>query len=128
MNLKDFANGTAAFFKLLRNGKLHELDKLMEAGKLIGEFRVTKFENDNAFASGDAYSIGDPFRNQLVNTGLIAIWDLVTESGRYGILQCECVFGCWRLLGCCGSHPDRPAGLYQQDLYCDEWQLPERAV
>lgn len=81
MNLKDFANGTAAFFKLLRNGKLHELDKLMEAGKLIGEFRVTKFENDNAFASGDAYSTGDPFRNQLVNTGLIAIWDLVTGQG-----------------------------------------------
>lgn len=81
MKLSEFANGTAAFFKLLKNGKLNELDKLLDSGKVIGEFTVTKFENDEAFKLGEAYSSGSPFRNQLVNVGMVAIWDLVTNQG-----------------------------------------------
>ncbi len=81
MSLKDLANGTAAFFKLLRNGKLCELDTLMDAGKVLGEFQITRFENDAALALNEPYSISEPFHNQLVNTGLILMWDLITGAG-----------------------------------------------
>lgn len=81
MNLHEFANGTAAFFKLLRQGKLKELDRLMDAGKVLGEFQVTKFENAEALALGEPYLVGEKFRNQLVNVGMVAMWDLITAQG-----------------------------------------------
>lgn len=80
MKLSELANGTAAFFKLLKNGKISELDRLLDSGKVLGEFTVTKFENDEAFKLGEAYSRSNPFRNQLVNVGMVAIWDLVTNQ------------------------------------------------
>lgn len=78
--LLDYMRGTMHFFKLLRDGRLKELDRMVEAGKLCGVFQVTKFENDQALLLNEPYLIGDPFHNQLVNVGLTAVWNLVTNQ------------------------------------------------
>lgn len=77
------SSGVSAFWKLLRAGRLKELEALVEHGNVLGEFQVTKFENEEALRLNEPYLIGTPFRNQLVNGGMVLMWELITaQNGR----------------------------------------------
>lgn len=80
-SLKDYVGGIAAFYKLLRHGKLRELQQIIERGKTLGLFQVTKFEDDRALKLGEPCFVGDPFYNIFVNAGLAEVWKLVTAQG-----------------------------------------------
>jgi len=74
--LKEHARGVAAFFRLLRDGRLKDLPGMMERGKIAGIFQIDRFD-----ASGKLYDHGKPFHNIFVNVGLAAVWNLVTAQG-----------------------------------------------
>lgn len=79
--LGDYARGIQAFLKMLREGRLKDLDKLTERGRILGLFQVTKFRDQAALLAGAPYEVGEPFHNILVNVGLAEIWNLVTAQG-----------------------------------------------
>lgn len=74
--LKEHARGVAAFFRLLRDGRLKDLPEMMERGKIAGIFQIDRFD-----AAGRLYDHGKPFHNIFVNVGLAAVWNLVTAQG-----------------------------------------------
>lgn len=73
---QEHARGIAAFFKLLREGRLKDLDTIMERGKTLGLFQIDRFDE-----SGRLFDRGKPFHNIFVNTGLAEVWKLVTAQG-----------------------------------------------
>ena len=75
-SFKEHARGMAAFFKLLRNGRLKDLENVLERGKTIGLFQIDRFDE-----SGRLYDKGKPFHNIFVNTGLAEVWKLITGQG-----------------------------------------------
>ena len=70
------ARGVAAFFKLLRSGRLKDLNSIIESGKAAGIFQIDRFDE-----SGRLYDRGKPFHNIFVNTGLAEVWKLITAQG-----------------------------------------------
>jgi hypothetical protein len=78
---REHARGIAAFFKLLREGKLKDLARIMEQGRSLGLFQVTKFESDEDVRLGRPCLVGEPFHNIFVNTGLAEVWKLITAQG-----------------------------------------------
>lgn len=80
-SFRGHARGVAAFFKILRDGRLKDLNAILERGKAVGLFQVTKFEDDRAVRLGCPYHVGAAFHNIFVNGGLAAVWNLVTSQG-----------------------------------------------
>lgn len=78
---KEYADGIAAFLKLCREGRLAELSRLDERGKISGLFQITRFNNDRDVKLGRPYLIGKAFPNIFVNGGLAAAWNLITAQG-----------------------------------------------
>jgi hypothetical protein len=73
---REHVDGIAAFFKLLRQGRLGELKRLDERGKIGGLFQISRYDE-----KGRLYDVGKPFPNIFVNVGLVDVWDLVTNQG-----------------------------------------------
>jgi hypothetical protein len=78
---KEYADGISAFLKLVREGRLRELARLNEHGKIGGLFQITRFRSDADVRTGRPYLVGKPFQNIFVNVGLAAAWNLVTAQG-----------------------------------------------
>lgn len=79
--VNEIIRGAAAFWKLLRAGRLRDVDRLLEAGRIGGVFHVEKFEDDRAALAGRPYHVSRPFHNIFVNTGLAEVWKLITAQG-----------------------------------------------
>jgi len=75
-SFREHARGVAAFFKLLKEGRLKDLDAIMEQGKAVGLFQIDRFDEN-----GKLFDRGKPFHNIFVNTGLAEVWKLVTAQG-----------------------------------------------
>ena len=78
---RDYLYGAAAFYKLLRTGRLREVNKLLESARIAGCFQVTKYENSPARLRGEPYVVGEPFHNLLCTAGLALLWSLTTGQG-----------------------------------------------
>lgn len=78
---KEYADGIAAFLKLCREGRLKELSRLNEHGKIAGLFQITRFKSDEDVRLDRPYFVGKAFPNIFVNVGLAAVWNLVTAQG-----------------------------------------------
>jgi hypothetical protein len=78
---REYTDGISAFLKLLREGRLKELSRLDERGKIGGVFQVTRFRSDADVRLGHPYDVGKPFPNIFVNVGLAAMWNLATAQG-----------------------------------------------
>lgn len=74
--LRDHIKGVAALFRLLKEGRLKDLDELAARGKISGIFQIDRFDE-----SGKLYDHGKPFHNIFVNVGLAEVWNLVTAQG-----------------------------------------------
>lgn len=74
--MKEYARGISAFFKLLRSGRLKDIDQVLERGKTLGLFQIDRFDEN-----GKLYDHGKPFHNIFVNTGLAEVWKLITAQG-----------------------------------------------
>ena len=79
MTPSDLVKGTAAFYKLLRGGRLRDVERILDASQ-GGVFLLEKFEDDRAVAARRPYYTSKPFRNIFVNTGLAEVWKLVTAQ------------------------------------------------
>lgn len=79
--IESHLRGISAFFKLLRRGRLGDVRALLEKGKAIGLFHVTRFASDRDVLLGKPCHVGDAFPNIFVNTGLAEVWKLVTAQG-----------------------------------------------
>jgi hypothetical protein len=77
---REHARGIAALFKLVREGRLAEIDRLGERGRIMGLFQITRFQSPRHHYEGIAYDIGKPFANIFVNVGLVDVWSLVTNQ------------------------------------------------
>lgn len=75
-DFREYVRGAAAFFRLLKDGRLKDLDAIMARGKIAGIFQIDRFDAD-----GKLYDHGRPFPNIFVNVGLAAVWNLVTAQG-----------------------------------------------
>jgi hypothetical protein len=90
---RDHARGIAAFFRLLRKGRLKHLARIVDQGRTVGLFQVTKFESAESVRRGEPYSVGAPFHNIFVNTGLMEVWRLVTSQGGVGFSNANANLG-----------------------------------
>jgi hypothetical protein len=78
---KEYADGISAFLKLCREGRLKDLSRLDERGKISGLFQITRFRSDLDVRLGRPYDVGKPFPNIFVNGGLALMWSLATGQG-----------------------------------------------
>ncbi len=58
-----------------------EAEKMIERGRIIGTFQVSKFENDEALLDNSPYLIGKPFKNLMLTAGLQLMLNLLTGQG-----------------------------------------------
>lgn len=73
--------GARALRDALHGRRPRDLERLVDHGRIVGEWTVEKYEDDEAFLARRPFEVGAPFRNLLVTAGLAELGKLLTGNG-----------------------------------------------